>query len=765
MMRRHFGLARTHGAAARDSSLKWALLCGVALFGSGPAYAEAQPAGPTAVGEIVVTAQKRAENIQKVPMTVDALGTRELQTRQIQTISDLTISIPGLRTDDVAGMANISIRGVGTTFTTGSGESSVAVHIDGVYIAQPKASLMGEDDLAQVEVLRGPQGTLYGRNSTAGVINFITGSPTDVTEGGVSVRYGNYNDVRVQGYLSGPLFPGVDGRIYVTGERHDGWGRNIETGQQLLDLRSIGAHAALSWDVQPRWKMELKGSANYESFAGPLYQPFNPNSLILGLAPPLFSTLAPDDVKSFQHYASHRSLEVVSFKNDFKFSDNITLTSLTGFVHFESLYNWDGFAAVIEPPYPGVTAPQPPVSLIPRTTSTTVSQEFDLKGSTNRLKWLVGLYYFHDDQSNPSTSLFDALGSNGIGLLPFKYYTNIVVESTTRDSESAFVDGTYSLAAKFRVYGGVRVLNEGTSQDITNIHAFGIATPGDFPVTACSPSTSPPQNLNKTAVTGRGGVQYDVMTDAMAYAQYSTGYKSGGFSQSQCGNEYKPETVDAVEIGLKSQWLDRRLTLNVSAYHYAYNNLEIEQATLFGVPIVNAPKSHVWGLDASLQVRPTAHLSFDGTATFLDARYDQFYNQDGTFGVPVCANPAVPSSCPAGSSLAGIALNKAPHASGAIGGNYRWATSIGDIDLRAETYMTSSYHLREFNFPWTVQRGYVLVNLYATLRMDQDRYELRLFAKNVGNVRFITGIDGVLTGAVGSFNPPPLYGAEIAAKF
>jgi iron complex outermembrane receptor protein len=740
---------------------KMILLCGAAIFASGTAYAQSTPGS---IEEVVVTAQKRSENIQKVPMTIDAISATQLQERQIQSVSDIAATLPGLRTDDVAGMSNIAIRGIGTTFTTGAGESSVAVHIDGIYIPQPKAALMGEDDLSQVEVLRGPQGTLYGRNSTAGVINFITASPTDTPEAEVSARYGNYNDIRVQGYLNGPLSDDVNGRIYLTGEHHDGWGTNIETGQKLNNLNAYGGRAALDWTVKPWWTMDLKAGGNHESFAGPLYQPFDANSLIFGLAPPLFSTLKPGDVKSFQHYGSSRQLETVSLKNDFTLTDNITLTSLTGYVHFKSLYEFDGFAAVIEPPFP-VATPQPPVTLKPFTQSDAFSQEFDLKGNSENFKWLAGLYYFHEAQKNHSTSDFDALGANGLGAVPVPFYTNLVHQSSTRDSMSAFVDGTYSITSDFRIFGGARVLNEKLDQDLTVVSSFGIAAPNDTPITACSPATSGQQHLNKTAMTGRAGVQYDVTDNSMAYGQFSTGYKSGGFSQTSCGNQYKPETVQSAEVGYKSQWFNNRLTLNLSGYHYDYKNLEIEQATLFGVPIVNAPKAHVWGLDVSILGQITDRLRLDGTATFLDARYDEFYNQDGTFGVPTCATPSVPASCPAGSNLAGTPLNKAPHAAGTIGASYLLPTGVGDLDLRAETYMTSSYHLREFNFPYTIQSSYTLVNLYATLMISDDRYEVRAYAKNITDKRYITGIDGIITGALGSYSPPALYGVEVSAKF
>ncbi|HEY2658336.1 MAG TPA: TonB-dependent receptor [Caulobacteraceae bacterium] len=760
-------------------SSKWLLLSGAAVFASSAAEAQTQPAAPGSLDVVVVYAQKRSEDIQKVPVTVDAISAVQLKDHQIQTVADLTSSIPGLRSDDVAGMSNIAIRGVGTTFTTGAGESSVAVHIDGVYIPQPKAALMGEDDLNQVEVLRGPQGTLYGRNSTAGVINFITASPSATPEGQVSVRYGNYNDVRVEGDVSGPILDDLRGRIYLTGEHHDGWGRDLVTGQQLLDLNAFGGRGSLDWDIKPWWTAELKVGGNRETFAGPLYQPFNANSLVIGLAPPLFSTLTPYDVKSYQHYASNRQLETAILKNDFKINDDLRLTSITGYVHFQSFYNFDGFAAVVQPPftilvppYTTLTGALPPVTLSPYTQSDAVSQEFDLKGNWSNLKWLTGLYYYHEDQKNRSLSLFDALGALGLlGLSnpadptspALRYYTNIVKQSSSRTSISIFTDDTYTVTPSLRVFGGVRGLYETLSQDLLNIHSFGITAPNQIPVTSCAPG-SPNQSLDESAVTGRAGAEYDLTSHAMTYAEYSTGYKSGGFSQTQCNNPYKPETIESTEVGLKSRWLDNHLTLNVSGYHYEISNLEIETATLFGVPIVNAPKSHVWGLDLSFIARLTDHLKVDGSATFLDARYDQFCNQDATFGVPTCAVQGG-ATAPAGSNLTGTPLNKSPHASGTVGVSYGWTTPVGDLDLRAETYMTTAYHLREFNFPYTNQAPYQLVSLYATLKLDHDKYEVRLYGKNIGDKKYVTGIDGILTGAVASYSAPELYGMEFSLKF
>lgn len=218
-------------------------ICAISLGAAARAMAAEASAAPMAaavVGEVIVTAQKRSEDVQRVPMAVSVLGAEAIKQRNIQTIGDVQNEIPGFKYGEFSGTANVSIRGVGTEFVSGAGQSSVAIYIDGVYLARLYSFSMGQYDLADIEVLRGPQGTLYGRNSTAGVVNFSTTAPTHVFAAGATVGVGNYADWKAAGYVSGPLTDKIRARLYIDSEEHDGYVKNDFTGSVSVTCRRSG---------------------------------------------------------------------------------------------------------------------------------------------------------------------------------------------------------------------------------------------------------------------------------------------------------------------------------------------------------------------------------------------------------------------------------------------------------------------------------------------------------------------------------------------
>lgn len=718
------------------------LMTGVCAFSIGAlnpslaSAAEASASSPVAVGEVVVTAQKRSENIQSVPMAVSALGAAAIKQRGVQGVGDLQNEIPGFKFGEFAGAGNLSIRGVGTAFVSGAGQSSVALYVDGVYLSQPKSFGMVQSDLSDIEVLKGPQGTLYGRNSTGGVVNFTTAAPTNTLAGGASLQYGNYSDTRESGYISGPLTDRIRGRLYVEGEQHDGYVTNDYTGQRLENLNALGGRLSLDADLTDVWTAALRVSSRREDCACSVLDGIDPRFAIV---PAPFNDFNPYRINSPVHYSGWKADTLVSLKNTFKLSDGIDLVSITGFNDFTDRAQYDTLANSAIP-FP----------LKSHVHTSTVTQELDLNGYSKKLKWIVGFYYFNDQQTNHSLS--DESSVVGLGYhsdfgdpaSSFLEYTN---QHSKEESESLFGDITYEIAAGTRIYGGARVTYDRLTQELeVYTNDQGTILPG------CSPQLDP-QKVSSTALTGRFGVQHDLSDDAMAYVQYSRGYKSPGFSQSSCNNPYAAETVDAVEAGYKSRWLDRRLTINLAAFYYNYANFQLEQATLTGIPVVNAPKSHVYGLEMTALYRPISRLRFDANLELLQASYDQFISQDPNMGVPI------------GTSLRGVQLDNAPTASGNIGVEIdQGLASFGSLTLRSEASLTTSYHLREFNVPWAIQGGYALYNFTLTYFPPDEHWQLRAFVKNATNVTRLGGVLG-FGGALGVYQPPRTFGVEASVKF
>lgn len=688
--------------------------------------------------DIVVTAQKRSQNIQDVPATINALSAETIKDRQISGLQDLQSSVAGLKFDPVSGNSNITIRGVGTTFTTGAGENSVSLHLDGIYLSSPQAAGLGQFDLGGVEVLRGPQGTLYGKNSTAGIVNFISSAPSREMEAGATFGYGNFNDVRGSLYVSGPLTDSIRLRVYLDAEDRDGYVKNLQTGQDLDDLRSHSARVGADADVTDNWTMETRLTYRREGSNGPYRQPYDLNRLSL----PIQDTIVtPRRLNSPMLFDGNRSLVLGSWKNTFDVADGVTLVSLTGASRLR--VNYDSLDSLAQgnpndPVFPNLSIP-----LAQRVRVSTISQEFNLKGDTGQVNWLAGAFYYRERNSSvASVTLDPRLLGSPVAL------TRRSRDVITRESASIFADATVSISDTTRIFGGARGLYERAKNDL--LVTFEL--PGGLVASIdCAPN-DPRQRLTDWSATGRLGVQHDFSEDIMAYGQVSRGYKSGGFSNNTCRNEYKPETVNALEAGIKTRFLDRQATLNISAYYYDYKNVSIEQSTILGTSIVGAPKSVLSGLDLDGRLAVNEVLSFDGNLSLVHSEYKRFLSSGGAvFGEPD------------GTDLSGRALNKAPGASGTFGAQVIVPVSTGKLTLRGEAYLTSDYRLREYNDRSLRQKGYELYNAYLTYEPNST-WTVRGFIRNISNTDYILGTVVQQNGTTGLFNPPRTYGVELSVK-
>lgn len=704
-----------------------ALLATVALPGvlaaPGIALAQSKPSvAPVALEEIIVTAQKRDQNIQDVPIAINAYSVQAIKERGIESIADLATLAPGIKFNEFSASANVSVRGIGTTIVSGTGEASVAVHIDGIYLMQPQAYTMVQDDLGGIEVLRGPQGTLYGRNAIGGVINFVGARPSSELVYGGSLQAGNYDAVKATAYVGGPLGDKVRGRLFLTKDDRKGYSKNKFTGQDLEDMAGLGGRLALDADLTENWSSDFRLTMRQEKFAGPVYDSFD---TAFSVTPLPFYDPDPRGVLSKVDYDSSKRLSVASLRNTFDLGSDLKLVSVSGYVFFKQKGRLDGIGSLLSVP---VDRAQ---------TDKTWSQEFNLSGKTGSLDWLVGVFGMTDKQAGSNLSDLSGLGQPN----------NLLNVKVKHSSVSAFADGTYTVSDRLRVYGGLRVLEEKTDQALTNQ-----AIMGGVVTDRCTPRTTP-QNMDDKAVTGRFGVQYDLAPDVMTYAQYSRGYKAGGFSQSTCNNPFRNETLDAGEIGVKSRFLDNRLTVNAAAFYYGYKDVQLEQASPAGIPVVNAPKAHVQGLDVDIAFVPAEHWRLGLAFSAMKSEYDEFINSDPLLGVPM------------GVSLAGIPLSNAPALSGTVSIERRVdLRDYGSLTLRGELYATSKYHLREFDKPYTLQKGYTSVDLAAIYRSPAERYRVRAYVKNATNETIRAGVLG-FGGALGSFQPPRTYGVELGVDF
>lgn len=681
------------------------------------------------ISDIVVTAQRRSESVQSVPATITALSGDQLEDRGVHAIEDLARLVPAVNFGTFGYGTQIAARGVGMNLIGGEGESSVALQIDGISLTRPSMQQLVQNDIGRIEFLLGPQGTLYGRNATAGVLNIISPAPPSSFEATATAGYGNYNAVTAHGSLGGPLSGGVRTRVYVGYDRRAGYITNTVTGQHLDDLDSLFGRVAVNADVTGALTLELRAFGQRSRTANPVYKPVEP---VVGF-PTSSYDLNPYRIASDKRYHSARDLVGTSAKLIWRVSENDTLNALSGYVHYRDIANYDADGTAL--------------NLFDNTRRQSVdqfSQEVTFLHDRGPTKLTLGAFYANETITDRElivrTPSFTPV--NGLQALLFpnrKYNTNL----------SGFGDLTYAVTDRLDVFGGLRVINDRRAQQQTNALDFGAA--GLLNLCSAADATGR-ESSNRTVLTGRVGGRFAINADSSLFATGSRGYKSGGFNSGSCQDPYNSEQLDAFEIGTKNLLAGRRLLLNASAFYYNFRNLQVEQVINTSAVIDNVPKSRIYGGDVQLSWRADPRLTIDGNLSLLHARYVQFNYLD-------TLNPALGNQ-----DLSGKPLNRSPSASGNLGVEYAAPAWSGVLTPRVDVYATTRFALRPANQPQDFQDGYATVAASLTWRSDDGQYRARIYGKNLTNHAVLQGlfaIDLFGLGREGIYAPPRTFGAEL----
>jgi iron complex outermembrane receptor protein len=713
------------------------------------------------IEEIIVTAQKREQNLQDIPIAVSAISQDAIEERQIVGLADLATQISGFKFAEIAGGGQASIRGVGFSLVTGIGEGSVAMHSDGLFLSRPGATTMLQDDLAGIEVLRGPQGTLYGRNATAGVVNLITPAPPEEFEWGLGAQAGNFSARKYSAHIGSGFFDGAF-RLRLSGgigERDDHLINETFPGRDQGGQEDTSLRLAADWQAADSLKFKLRGFSANEDFNGIVFGAYKPpaNS---PLTPPGTYSDDPYRIRTNDAGLSNKKLDGGSLKAVLELSDQLSLTSLTGYVEYAFTTRGadnDGTSNDL-------------FTAFRLDTSKTFTQELSLGWQSDRWQWLLGAFYLSEqfDLDNHVFVSGSGLATLGLGtVLPgldpaqldllaqtIGLDANALdIKNYSRESSrsaAVFADTTYTLTDTLRIFGGLRYLKDKKTQFLTS--AIVSADAPALGVTNCEDLRS---ELEVSNTTGRIGLQYDVFDDAMVYAQYSSGFKSGGFSIASCGNGFKPEELNSNEIGFKSTWLDGRLRANGDVFFYDYANLQVEQVVLPSV-VVNNADARVKGGELELSALPFGDLQLDLNATVLDARYTKFFNSDNTEGVQ--GGPE--------RDLSGNYLNRSPKFSGGLSAQYPLEfDSFGRLTLRGEaTYNTRTW-LREFNNDTDFQKPYALYNLYINWQNPAQSWAIRGFVKNITDEPVLGAFIGVAGYKAATFQLPRTVGVAVSYEF
>lgn len=670
--------------------------------------AAASPDSSSGLQEIIVTAEKRSANLQDVPVAVSAITANELATRGLAGTEALTAAVPGLVITNPANVGNPYLRGVGSALFDPSGEQSVALYVDGVYIAAPESNLFSFNNIKDVEVLKGPQGTLFGRNATGGVIQISTRDPSHTPSADVSVGYGNYDDVTASAYVTTGITKDAAGDLAVLYENQGrGYGRDLTTGAPTF-RQAIGNYALRSkLLLTPTDTTTLVGSVDYShSVSTSAYQ--KPP----GVFSPIDGSTYPGRYNALGDLNDRNTIDTggASLRID-QGLGSTTLTSITAYRRTVVTYNLDDDVTAI---------PAADITLFPRAHN--ISQELQLAGAPGGwLEWLVGGYYF-DAKGEYSPVVVDGFEQ--------------VADSQKTRSYAGFGQATATVLTHTDLTLGARYTTEKQDYALTFPATLGLS-----------------RSFNK--LTYRVAVDQHLTQDLLGYVSYNRGFKSGGFNLLAPGNSFEPEVLDAYEAGLKAELLDRRLRLNTAAFFYNYQNIQLDIPVFAGNVIANAARAHIKGLESDFEFVPVDNLTVSGGISLLDGHYSSLPD-----GVPLDQNGVAQPP----RSESGKHTVITPPFSGTLSVDYRFHTDLGLIRPSVTLVYNDGFYWQTDNR--LTQPAYTLLNTSLTWSSPNSRYDVSLWGKNVTDARYyIARVTVARIGDAQEQAPPETYGVTFTAHF
>lgn len=718
----------------------WPAAAGAALsFGCIlPAHAQAD-----GDDEIIVTATRRATTVQEVPASITALSSAQIENREILQAHDLVFQAPGL-VMGAYGAANLpSIRGVSHENTSGTEDTSIAIYVDGVYQARPRAIDSLSMDLERIEVLRGPQGTLYGRNATGGTINFVTRGPAKDFEGSAEALFGSFERQQYRGYISGPLSENLGYRISaIYNNRPEGYTENLLAGapdSSIEDEKSYAVRTSLEYDEND---ITLTGRVYFlreeKSPGMQMLTPPGPGPFQATLLSRQFTT-EPHKIYTDTNYAGVLIQGGGNIDAQWRATDWLTLRSITAYQETDQTGVLDSDLTS------GFLGQQNR-----RDDSVVWTQEVTANATLldDRLDVVLGAFYFHERVSADNILPYPIFGLTNPGLV-FRARQ----EAT---SYSVFGDATLQITDRFEVFGGARATWD--EKAITQFQSAGVVT--------CPTQT---HSDDWSDVSPRVGARYELTGNIRFHAQWQQGFKAGGFNALSCNDAYNQEEIEATEIGMKSEFLNNRLTLNLAAFHYNYSDLQKQQIVGLATRVENAASAEVDGAEVEVLATPVERFHLNFGLAWLDAKYADFLACDGMAFVGNCTAASITGGTIVQRNVAGNPLPRSPEHTLNFGAEYTFILGeIGELTLRGEAYHSAEIHFREFNDPADIQEAYTLSNFYASFEPSDGRYRLAALVKNASDEDVLVSVATVPSPSFnrnGTYMPPRTWGVSLGVRF
>jgi iron complex outermembrane receptor protein len=750
---------RTLLGSSSQGALGCALLISVAAI---PSQAFAQQAAPQAapqaaaaesngVEEIVVTAQRRKENMQSVPISVSAVTSNALAKSGVTATLQINQVVPSVQITRSGPSTIFFIRGVGNSSGGIGEEGANAFYVDGVFLGDLAQVNTEFNNIDRIEVLKGPQGTLFGRNSSGGLVNIITRDPGDQVVVKANVGYANYKTWNGQFYGASPLTDKLSVDIALTArDQNKGWGKNLRTGDDFELGWMVGARSKAVWRPDDSTKITLSGD----------YKKQNDN-FTMGFQ--LFNGSVGADGSTYQGDYNTRTTSPsharirswgTSLTVEHEF-DWATLTSLTAsrYIRVSSAFDSD-------------YTPAPLVNVDVESSNRTFQQEVRLASPTNgRLTWQVGGFYYH--------GLAKVLGQDVTGAAFGANPANgqSIVDHQTVNSIAGFGEATYAITPTTHLTGGLRYTHE--THDFAG-QQFGR---GQIPTTA--PFYSDSASFNK--LTFRAAIRQDITNKINVYASFNRGFKSGLFSMNSVPGSnppVKPQVTDAFELGAKTELFDNMLRFNIAGFHYHIKDYQVRSAAIGGIGnialLLNAAVVKVDGVEADFEFVPVRELHITGNATYLNSRFGSFPNYPYTIpktGPVGLINTRTCTSGPTGPLTGGNIQCFMPATGNRTPLSPKFALSIGatytmDVGKEGQVIANVLYSYTGLSYfepdNRLKQKAFGVVNAGLEYRPNPN-WGIEVWGKNLNDKHYyITGASST-TGDNGVLGPPRTYG--VRAKF
>lgn len=711
--------------------LKSSLLCGCAvalLAGSNAAMAQsevAQSQDSGQIGDIVVTAQRRSESAQKVPIAITAFTGEMATSMGITSTTSLSGRVPSLSVSNVGPGNIIFMRGVGNDNVAVNAESSTAIYIDGAYIYSANGNILPLFDLDRLEVLKGPQGTLFGRNATAGVVQVITKDPTAKPEFRADLGYANYDTITGHAYANAGLTDSLAFNASVD-YRHqgDGWGFNPVRDEEAYYANRLSLRTKLKFTPTDQTTITVGFHYNHNKTSG--FEAQVPEGVI---GPD--GVVGSGDRYEYRGGARTRSdtqtyLGIVKAEQDLGFAKLVSISSYS-----KLAYKW---------PVDADYTPAPIVDAVDSIFAHNVSQEFQLQSSSDSsFTWVAGAYYFNAKAGYTPIHLVPNAS------LPFANLDIYAAQKT--ESLAGFAQANIGIFEATKLTVGFRYTDE-------KIQRVDSSIVGDGATVAVGND----QSKRKGTPTWRVALDQQFGPDILGYLSYTRGSKSGGYNITAGPGEnppYEPEKLDAFEAGLKTELFNHHLRFNMAGFVYKYKNIQVNQVNGPSLLVLNAATATVKGVEADFQVRPMRGLTLTGSGGYTDGKFDSYTNAVG-FYESGSQGPAF---------LFNASGNRLPYAakfSATFDANYTFSTSIGEITLDSNIVHSSRRYVSSDNR--LSLRPYTIVNSSIVWASEGSPFSARLWAENMFDKRYFSS---ALEGANGDFvlpAAPRTYGVTLTVK-